>query len=623
MKSINHNPEKHLIARMALLSAFVPLLCAQAIATEESGPHGLTRKNDTKEQKEVLLSTINNITEELIGKNRKKTNVADKALLVRQAILKKDYSAADTIVKDVYKETTNTGWHFQPYTRLIMSVEKNINNEYESHLNEWISIDTNNATPLILRAQYYYSAGWTLRGKRSISYVGSKKARTFQSLLDMSKNDVLTALRIDEHNPFSWHLLLADLLGSGDDAEMEAAFQKAIKVFPDYYQLYSYRFKKFLPKWGGSVEAMYSFVNRYAGEAPENSNLKMLYLDLYSNLTEIASRSCYRKYNEELTDCISTVMQLLVTDKLSNHVFDSIKMSEKSGVWGFSIELGYVLRRMINQRGMRQYTWMLLELASENMRRVSDENPNEDIETNFMIERVTGLLWINQNNQDHAVLAFARAIESLNRISAPDAESKDYELAMIYDSMAKALYNSQQYPRAIAYQRAAEYLAGKTRNNDDRYLQCQHLFELNLNEEAIRVCTSEIEDNGNLNAALWRGNAYDRLGDFDNAKSDMTLLADSAEFYRAYAALYLVSATGRDDDVNKMMEILNRYTYLFDDNVTSREHVSTAYANRCYGNKRLGNYEKALKDCTTSLKYAPSKYAFRLQRDLVKILKKE
>jgi len=53
------------------------------------------------------------------------------------------------------------------------------------------------------------------------------------------------------------------------------------------------------PKWGGSVAAMYSFVDKYAGPAAEDSPLKLLYLSLYRHLLGYASVSCSPYRNEQ------------------------------------------------------------------------------------------------------------------------------------------------------------------------------------------------------------------------------------------------------------------------------------------------------------------------------------
>lgn len=567
----------------------------------------LLGNDPTISQKQDVLARIDKMTNELVGNKKRYETIAEKVEKIRQAIQRQDYALADRLIRNNYKT----------YTSLIDSIKKNIDEEYENSLGKWINQDKNNPIPLILRAQYYKSIGWAVRGEKFISYIPVNKIELFRTFMEMSKKDITSAIALDKHSPISWNLLMEILYGRGNSPEMEATFQKAIKAVPDSYSIYLYRLLTLQPKWGGSVEEMYHFVNYYANQSGEASPMKMLYLHLYSMFVTMASDRCYRESGDKMESCVAQIMNLIVTDDLARNLGDTLNLAKDADEWGFSLGLGQVFQTLINKQNIKRYTWMMLELASENLRPVS-----EDVEKNFMIEKVTGSLFAAQNDSQQALWAFSRAIDALNKIKAPDEESRNYQLAMIYDEMAKVLYYAQERERAVAHHRAAEYLAGEIRNNDSRHFHCEIVFRLNLFKEAIRVCSSEIENNGNLSAALWRGNAYQELGERDKAIKDMTLLADSEAKNRSYAALFLVTQSGQDDDGNKMMKTLNRYPYLFDENLTSKAHLSTAYADRCYANELLKKYKEALDDCTTSLKYKPSMYAYNIQRHLVKILNK-
>jgi hypothetical protein len=48
------------------------------------------------------------------------------------------------------------------------------------------------------------------------------------------------------------------------------------------------------------------------------------------------------------------------------------------------------------------------------------------------------------------------------------------------------------------------------------------------------------------------------------------------------------------------------------------EDLAASYNNRCYSYMKLGDLEKALDDCTTSLKYGKIPDAFHKQQELMK-----
>ena len=74
------------------------------------------------------------------------------------------------------------------------------------------------------------------------------------------------------------------------------------------------------------------------------------------------------------------------------------------------------------------------------------------------------------------------------------------------------------------------------------------------------------------------------------------------------------------NDLHGALDLLNKYTYLYDPEVTDRGSVAVGYNNRCYAYMELGELKKALDDCTASLRYGSIPDAFRKQRELVQRL---
>jgi hypothetical protein len=67
--------------------------------------------------------------------------------------------------------------------------------------------------------------------------------------------------------------------------------------------------------------------------------------------------------------------------------------------------------------------------------------------------------------------------------------------------------------------------------------------------------------------------------------------------------------------------VLNRYTYLYDPDLTGRDNIAVSYNNRCYAYMQLGDLKKALEDCTASLRYGNIPDAVRKRLELMERLK--
>jgi hypothetical protein len=68
--------------------------------------------------------------------------------------------------------------------------------------------------------------------------------------------------------------------------------------------------------------------------------------------------------------------------------------------------------------------------------------------------------------------------------------------------------------------------------------------------------------------------------------------------------------------------VLLKYPFLFDENLQPAEDLAIAYNNRCFGYMKAGQPEKALEDCTKSLRYGKLPDALQKQQQLLKQLGK-
>lgn len=181
--------------------------------------------------------------------------------------------------------------------------------------------------------------------------------------------------------------------------------------------------------------------------------------------------------------------------------------------------------------------------------------------------------------------------------------------------MAYLANKLHRYVDMIAYEEAAIAIGNKTGQD---HAVCFAYYQLKDYDNAIRSCTQAIDRwPGNLPAHYWRGVAHSDKGDADPAARDLTVVAESEHQFRSSAAIALSMVHFRRNDNGSALDVLNRYKYLYDTAVTSKQDIAVSYNNRCYAYMQLGELKAALDDCTASLKYGAIPDAFRKQRELM------
>jgi len=199
----------------------------------------------------------------------------------------------------------------------------------------------------------------------------------------------------------------------------------------------------------------------------------------------------------------------------------------------------------------------------------------------------------------------------------PSEEERAAGAATIYNHIAGVYYWTKRYDEMIVYENAAVALGD--RMNADRI--CYGYYQLNDDDGAIRECSRTMAgDERNWSIRYWRGMAYYRSAQADAALADLTAVADSEHVLRGSAAIAMSMIYFNRGDNLGALNLLNRYTYLYDPSTTNRADVAVGYNNRCYAYMELGDLRKALDDCTASLKYGSLPDAYRKQAELIKRL---
>jgi tetratricopeptide (TPR) repeat protein len=415
-------------------------------------------------------------------------------------------------------------------------------------------------------------------------------------------------------------LLLDVATGHTDTPKMEATFQSARNAYPDYYELYRLRLYSLTPKRGGSFEAMYSFVDQNAGRAQDGSPLKLLYLQLYAYLVDAAAFECGSFSDEARKQCMSAALQNSVRPDLADGMLKALKLYKASDPVEFSEALWPILRYM-NVCGCEATALgAVLQTAAGIMgsdNRILDE-PGHN---NYVLDDITAQYWVHEGNTANADQKFREALKDIEHSAFPVEEQKDEAMAEVYDDMTNVANDSAQFLNIIVYHDAANAVGGSNHGGMP-HLKCYAYYRMKRLTEAVKECTQLIDGNsGYLETYYYRAKAYEALGQWDASLADFAPIAESANnYYRVGAALDMSFDYGQKQDYAGELALLNQHAYLFDPMLQPPEDLAISYNDRCYAYMKLGELQKALSDCTTSLKYGQMPDAYQKQQQLIKMI---
>lgn len=545
----------------------------------------------------------------------------EKALRVRNAIKQEDFATADSIISTALADSRLETGRFFPFADLIGGIPDVNDREFEGHLDAWVARKKNDAVPLLVRATFLHDMAWLERGHNFVNKTPDARMEGYRAIIDRARADVEASIRLDGGNPYSFQLWLRILRGYGFSDDVTHAFEAGIAKYPGYLPLYRQVQLVLQPKWGGDVAAMYGFTDHYAGQAEDGSPLKLLYVSLYRYLLETAATACGQHWpdNDKMTACTTSGMQTTVSKDLERKVVDALNLYDRSDKYQFGIALEEPLTEMLKMSGGAHYAGAMLELAAGSMHSNAQLKPDKQGgSNNYVIDKVVAESWSRKGFYDNALQKDEEALRDIEAMKFPGDEERYLALAEVYEHMSDLAGKLYRYVDMIAYEEAAIAVGNRTPQD---HSVCFAYYQLKDYDNAIRTCTQAIDRwPGHLPAHYWRGMAYRDKSDADHAEHDLTVVADSQHSFRSSAAIVLSMVYfGRNDNA-AALDVLNRYKYLYDPQMTSKQDMAVSYNNRCYAYMELSQLKAALDDCTASLKYGAIPDAFRKQRELIKRL---
>jgi tetratricopeptide (TPR) repeat protein len=567
-----------------------------------------------------LRTTIDEKTATLSLRPRSAELLSEKAMRVRNLIKQAQYASAQKAITDVLASSHLENWRFYPFSDFMSALSGVDDPAFEVKLNEWVEQDKTDPIPWIVRAQYSYDMGWFKRGRNFAQDTAADRLAVFTNYMAKGLVDAEAAIRLDDHNPYGYYLKLRFLRGFGVSEELKHVFEEAIIKYPGYYPMYDLMLQTLQPRWGGTPAAMYDFVNVRAGQLAEHSPLKLLYLSLYRYLLSSGWVVCnaQRPDKDKMAQCVALYMGENVPPDLESQIQESLQLYNHSDKAQFALAIKEILFEMLRTPGGEVYAGAVLQLAANAMHSNTQLKEDKSGHNNYIIDEAVAESWYQKRFYDNALTKYREALEDVEFAEFGSEEQKDAATSFIYDHLAGVSTALHQYVDLIVFEKAAIALGGKTGNE---HLICYGYYQLKQDEEGVDACTSVLREASNLPALYWRGRAYQRLGQMDAALKDLRVVADSGHNFRTSAAISMSVIYDELKDFKSSLDVLDKYTFLYDAKTQNKNDIAASYNNRCYAYMELGDLKQALGDCTVSLQYGSLPDAYRKQQEIVKRLK--
>ncbi len=548
--------------------------------------------------------------------------VVERGLAAQAALLRNDPAEAARIAASVLAESRMQPWRYAPLTDFMAAAVLPDSDAFRAGLEALLAADPRNAFALNLRALYFLETAWARRSNAFAKSVRPDQWAGFRDNMGRAATAIEAALRVRDDIPYSQHLRLRILAGEGNTPKLEAAFQEAIARFPNYYPLYDWRLRMLSPRWGGSPKAMADFVQTHTARTPAGSPLRMLNIMLYQKLIDEAALRCQHlnKKPEARAQCVDIAMQETTPPELEERIIATLRQHKAVDALAFSRQLGIYLSDMVRTGGAEAHAGAFLELASEFLGSDNRQMRPAGVKGNHVLDLAAADIWRYAGNAESAMVKYQHALDDVAATDFPDPDSRAAALAGIYDRMADLARWQQNHAKTAIYIEAAIAIGGDVPERR-RHLACRAYLELKLFADGIRLCTRLPGGINDTPTLYWRAMNEQAAGDVDTAIARFRRLAATPDEYGTSSAIRISVLLAKRNDLHGMLAVLNGHPYLFNERTQGKENLATAYNNRCYALMELGEHEKALRDCTISLKYWNIPDAYTKQQKLVRLLR--
>lgn len=151
----------------------------------------------------------------------------------------------------------------------------------EAYLNEWIEKIPDSYSARLARGIYYTRMGWLKRGAKFIDKTSEKQIEGMKQFFSKAVIDLEAALKINPKTIAAYCYLINIEMALGNSDSKKVLLDNALQINPYSFAVRRYYIYSLYPKWGGSFEEMYKFVDESDKYLSENPKLKILrgYID--------------------------------------------------------------------------------------------------------------------------------------------------------------------------------------------------------------------------------------------------------------------------------------------------------------------------------------------------------
>lgn len=551
------------------------------------------------------------------------TTPVEYARLTREAVKRGDFAAARDIVARMISQDPSVVWTAYPTEAFMLAVSDPTDADLRKAVSTWVEKNPIDPIPYYVRAQFGYDFGWFQRGHHYANETEKVRLQQFVDVIQSAQKDIEQAQSLGERDPYSYQLRMRILASDGYSKQVQAALNQAASQYPDFVRLQDITLSSLQPKWGGSYEAMYDFVDKATANAPPVAPIRLLEVDLYRFLLTNAWTDCW--YQEKTQDgiryCVQTFMKTQVRDNLDTRVTATLSALGAKNAYGTDAAVEALLSDMIDNYGGEAFAAPLLEVAATAYKSDTRLRPDKPVDNNYRIDALVARSWFHQGGYENAATKYEDALKHIDAAAFPGTGQKKMAEGALYDRLAETYFQLGRTQDMLAAATKAVQLSGSA--GSALYL-CHDAFLKKDYEAAIRLCTPATTDaTKGIAARYWRGAAFHELHQYEEAARDMNVVAESADDWRVNAAIELSMIHFDRKDNKGALDVLNKYRYLYDPKIAESQSIAIAFNNRCYAYMQLGELQKALDDCNASLANGNVPDALKKQQELLKMLGKK
>lgn len=146
---------------------------------------------------------------------------------------------------------------FEDLSELDRLIENSI---AEQQLNKWVSKFPNSYAAKTIRGNYYADMADIARGELSVANTTAKQFTEMRKFHQLASADLNASLKLTKLPLLSHKRLLSMNTTAGNDIAKNENYLKALEISPTNMLLHEQMLYSLLPRWGGSYEAMYKYV---------------------------------------------------------------------------------------------------------------------------------------------------------------------------------------------------------------------------------------------------------------------------------------------------------------------------------------------------------------------------